>query len=237
MAGDRPLGVVGVHVDDRSVEALGEVARVARRAPVVRIGREADLVVRDQVERAPRRVAGEPLQVERLRDDALPRERGVAVDQDGKGGRRVVHVGRRLVIGLQRARLAFDDRVDVLEVARVGGEADANVAARRLAHALGAVVVLDVAGSALRVRRHRLDRLLALELAQDRFVRAADDVSEDVQAAAVCHAHYDVTGAVARGELDRLVEHRGPSRRGLRSRTTSARGTRGAGTAPSPRPR
>ena len=85
------------------------------------------------------------------------------------GGRRVVHVGRRLVIGLQRARLAFDDRVDVLEVARVGGEADANVAARRLAHALGAVVVFDVAGSALRVRRHRLDRLLALELAQDRF--------------------------------------------------------------------
>ena len=51
--GDRPLRVVGVHVDDRSVEALGEVARVTRRAPVLRIGREADLVVRDQVERLP----------------------------------------------------------------------------------------------------------------------------------------------------------------------------------------
>ena len=30
--GDRRLGIVGVDVDDRDVEALGEVARVARRA-------------------------------------------------------------------------------------------------------------------------------------------------------------------------------------------------------------
>ena len=58
---DRSLRVVGVDMDDRHVEALREVARVARRAPVARIGREADLVVRDQVERAAGRVAREAL--------------------------------------------------------------------------------------------------------------------------------------------------------------------------------
>ena len=39
------LGVVGVDVHDRDLEALREIARVVRRARVDRIGREADLVV------------------------------------------------------------------------------------------------------------------------------------------------------------------------------------------------
>ena len=54
---DARLGVIGVHMDDREVEALGEVARVAGRAAVDRIGGEADLIVRDQVQRAASRVA------------------------------------------------------------------------------------------------------------------------------------------------------------------------------------
>ena len=54
---DRRLGVVGVDVDDRRVEALGQVGRVARRPALAGIGREADLVVRDQVQRPARRVA------------------------------------------------------------------------------------------------------------------------------------------------------------------------------------
>ena len=70
---DRRLGIVGVDVDDRHVEALGEVARVARRASLGGIGREADLVVGDEVKRPARRVAVERVQVERLRDDALTR--------------------------------------------------------------------------------------------------------------------------------------------------------------------
>ena len=57
IAADRRLGIVGVDVDDRDVEALREVARVARRAALGGIGREADLVVRDQVQRAAGRVA------------------------------------------------------------------------------------------------------------------------------------------------------------------------------------
>ena len=53
--------VVGVDVDDRDVEALGEVRGPVGRAAVVRVGREADLVVRDQVDRAADAVAVERL--------------------------------------------------------------------------------------------------------------------------------------------------------------------------------
>ena len=70
---DARLDVVGVDVDDRDVEALREVRGPARRARVVGVGREADLVVGDQVQRAADGVAVERLQVERLGDDALRR--------------------------------------------------------------------------------------------------------------------------------------------------------------------
>ena len=119
---DRRFRVVGVDVDDRDVEALREVARVARRAPLGRIGREADLVVRDQVQRAAGRVAGQAFDVQRLGDDPLAGEGGVAVDQDRQRDPGVVDAGPRRAVGLLGARSPFDDRVDGLEMARVRTE-------------------------------------------------------------------------------------------------------------------
>ena len=206
--GDRRLGVVGVHVDDRAVEPLREVGRVARRAALARIGREPDLVVRDQVQRAAGRVAVEVVQVERLRDHALPGERRIAVQQHRERDRRVVRAVRRRAVRLLGARAALDDGVDRFEVARVRDEPDADLAARRRARAGGGQVVLDVARAALRVGGDGVDRPLAFELAQDVLVRRADRVREHVEPAAVRHAHDDVVRARLGGELDRLVEHR-----------------------------
>ncbi len=87
---ERRFGIVRVDVDDRDVEALREIARVPGRAALRRIRREPDLVVRDHVERSARRVPVQALQVERLGDDTLARERGVAVDEDRERHRRVV---------------------------------------------------------------------------------------------------------------------------------------------------
>ena len=67
--------------------ARSDAQRVERA--VVGIGREADLVVGDQVQRAADAVAVERLEVERLGDDALAGERGVAVDHDRHRARRV----------------------------------------------------------------------------------------------------------------------------------------------------
>ena len=61
-----------------------------------------------------------------------------------------------------------------------------------------AVVVLDVAGAAVRDRGDRLDRLEllgALELGEDRVDRAAEVVGEDAEAAAVGHPEDDLVGA------------------------------------------
>ena len=70
------------------------------------------------------------------------------------------------------------------------------------------MVVLDVAGPALRDRRDRLERGGALELGEDRLVGAAEVVGEHVEPAAVGHADDDLAGAVRGAELDQLVEHR-----------------------------
>ena len=129
--GQRRLGIVGVDVHDRHVEALREVARVAGRAALGRIGRVADLVVRDQVQRAARRVALERLQIERLGDDALAGEGRVTVDQHGQRDRRIVDAGAARAVGLLGARATFDDRVGGLEVARVGDDRDVDLAGRR----------------------------------------------------------------------------------------------------------
>ena len=101
---------IRVDVDDRDVEALGEIGRVARRARVVRVRREADLVVRDHVQRAADAVARQRLQVERLRHDALAGEGRVAVDRDRERAARVGGRVAALLIGLQRAHAARSRR-------------------------------------------------------------------------------------------------------------------------------
>ena len=195
-------------MDDRDVETLREVARIAGRASALGLGREADLIVGDQVERAAGRVTGERLEIERLGDDPLARERRVAVDEDRKSDARVVVPLPGGAVGLLRARPPFDDRVDRLEVARIGDERDRDVAGRRRPRPLRAEVVLDVSTASLLARDDGLDRPLAFELAQDRLVRPPDDVREDVQPAAMRHPHHDLVSAILRSELDRLVEHR-----------------------------
>src|SRR5439155_524259 len=120
---------------------------------------------------------------------------GVAVDQYGQRDAGVVPALAGRTVSLLRARPALDDRVDRLEVAGVGGECHREVARRRGANAFGAEVVLDVARTALGIRSDGLDRPLALELAEDRLVGAADHVREHVQASAVSHADHDLVRA------------------------------------------
>ena len=104
-----------------------------RRARVVRIGGEADLVVLDEVDRAADRVAVERLEVERLGDDALAREGGVAVEDHRDRGVRVLVGVRALAGGLGRARRARRDRRDELQVRRVRLEPDDDRLAARAA--------------------------------------------------------------------------------------------------------
>ena len=103
--GDR-FGIVAVDVEDRRLDALGDVRRVRRGPPELRAGGEADLVVDDEMDRAAGAVAGEPGEAEAFPHHALARERRVAVEQ---------HRQHLLAVavaeeGLHPARLAEDDR-------------------------------------------------------------------------------------------------------------------------------
>ena len=130
------------------------------------------------------------------------------MNQDRQGDGRIVDAGAAGAVGLLGAGPSLDDRIDRLEMARVGRERDRHLARLGLAGPGRGEVVLDVPGAALVVDDDRVDRPLALELAQDRLVGAADRVHEHVQAAAMRHPDHDLMRACIGGELDRLVEHR-----------------------------
>ena len=201
--------VVGVDVDDRHVEALRQIGGPPRGARVVGVGGEADLVVGDQVHGAADLVAVERLQVERLGDDALGGEGGVAVDRDRHRGVGVLVGVGPLARGLGGAGGALDDGRDVLQVGGVGLEVDLDrLAVGQQVGAVGAVVVLDVARAALGDRGDGLERGGPLELGEDRVVGAPEVVREHVEAPAVGHPDHDLLAAVGGGQLDQLVEHR-----------------------------
>ena len=118
-----------------------------------------------------------------------------------------MHALARGAISLLAAGQPFHHGVNGLEMARVGGERDGDVARGRVSAALGAEVVLDVAAGAGPCRQG-CEGPLALELAQDRLVRPAEHMGEDVEPSAVGHPDHELVRTVLRGELDRSVEHR-----------------------------
>ena len=103
---------------------------------------------------------------------------------------------------LPRAGLALDHRINRLEMARVGREADADLrAGARGDDRLVAEVILHVAVAQLGV-----GHVIFRELVEDEFVVLAQDVGQDVEPAAMGHAHDDLLHAVARTFLHDLVE-------------------------------
>ena len=194
----RGLGVVAVHVEDGRVDDLGDVARVGGEA--VRLGRrrEADLVVDDDVHRAAGAVAVELREPEGLGHHTLAGEGRVAVHEDGHDAR-VLGVVQVLLLG---AHHALDDRIDCLEMARVGGEREVDLPPRaRGVVARVAEVILDVA-----VPGRLLGEQTPLELRDDHLVGLAEHVGEHVDPPAVRHAEDHLLDAERAGVLDQRVE-------------------------------
>ena len=75
------LRIVAVDVEDRRLDALGDIRRVRRGARKLRAGGKADLVVDDEMDRAAGRVAGQARKAQAFPHHALAGEGGVAVEQ------------------------------------------------------------------------------------------------------------------------------------------------------------
>ena len=114
------LGIVTIHVDDGDVVSLGEVAGVARRAGLRRLGREAHLVVHDHVHGAAGPVSFQPRQVEGLGHHALRREGSVSVQEDGNHRGHVLDGVPHPVLELAGPGHPLHHRIHELQVTRVG---------------------------------------------------------------------------------------------------------------------
>ena len=163
-----------------------------RGARVDRIGREADLVVHDQVQRAADAIAAQPRQVERLGDDALARERRVAVDADRQHEPLVARARRPRDALLARAPSPDITGFTTSRWLGFGASSNLTVAAADRALALVAEVVLHVA----RARSRRsLARARPSNSPNISTYGIAHDVREHVEAAAVRHADHDLARA------------------------------------------
>ena len=111
--------VITIDVEDRRLDGFGDIGRITRETAIARVGGEANLIVDDDVDRPAGAVGFKLRHEKRFGDDALAGEGGVAVHQDGDGAFAVV-VALAVLLGADHP---FDDRVDQLEMAGIGGEA------------------------------------------------------------------------------------------------------------------
>ena len=105
------FGVIAVHVQDRSIDRLGDVGRVGRRAAVARRRGEADLVVDHEVHGSACAVCAQLRHLQGLEDDALACHSGVTVHEDRQDGELAVADAV-----LACAHHALEHAVDGLEV-------------------------------------------------------------------------------------------------------------------------
>ena len=168
-----------------------------------RTGGETDLVVDDEVNGSADAVALQLGEAEGLGGEPLPGDRRVAVDQDPH------HLAARGVAALRllRSHFAEDNRIDGLQVRRIGGERQMDLGAVEVAVGRRAEMILDVARALHLVRVGGM----TLELGEDGDVGLAHDIREHVQPAAVGHAEHDLLDAEFAAALQNLFQRRNRS--------------------------
>ena len=129
---------------DRSLDHLGYVGSVGRRARVLGHGCKTNLVIDHQMDRSAGAIAFELGKIENLGNRTLPGESSIPVDEKRQD---CLAVGLGTVIAgetLAGAGLSLDHRIDGFKVTRVGGKTDPNLAIFQLANLLVTQVVFHV---------------------------------------------------------------------------------------------
>lgn len=88
------LGIIGIHVEDGSVDDASHVRAIWRRTGRTRIRRESNLIVDNDVDGSVGRVIRQVAQVERLVDHTLARECGIAVQKNAHHLQEIKHANQ-----------------------------------------------------------------------------------------------------------------------------------------------
>ena len=207
---DHRLRIVAVHMEHRRLDHVGDIGTVQGGSGVERVaGGEADLVVDDDVQRAPGGVGPGFRHVQRFHHHALAGKGRVAVDQDGH--HLVLAVVRPAI--LAGAHRTLDDRIDDFQMRGIEGQGRMHRAVAGENVGRKAHVIFDVA----RAGKRRTDRR-ALEFLEQRTGLLAEDVDQHVQPAPVRHANHDLANALLAGAFQRFVQQRDQAFRALKGK-------------------
>lgn len=192
------LGIITVDVEDRGVDGLGDIGTVRSRATKAGVGGETDLVVDNDVDGTTGGVGREVVEAHGLVDNALASKGGITVHENSH---RVLALSV-LAVELQGTGLAEHDRVDSLQMGRVGDERKVDALTRGgRTDIVHTQMVLDITRTFLGGLKR------AAELAKDGLVGLTDHVAEDVETTTMGHTNHDrldtkVDGAVNLNRAD-----------------------------------
>ncbi len=189
------FGIVAIDVQDRRLDALGDIGRVGRGPRELRARGKADLVVDDEMQAAAGIVAAHPGKSEAFPHDALAGKGRIAVDQHGQ---HLVVPDFIIANRLLRAHLAQHHRIDRFQMRGVGHQAHMHLDLVERTIGAGAEMIFDVARSADLVGGRRT----AGEFVEDHAIGFAHHIGEDVQPPAMGHAVDDLAHAVGAAIFD-----------------------------------
>lgn len=182
------LDVIGVDVEDRGVDSLGDISAVSGRTGEAGIGGETNLVVDHQVDGTAGRESGKLVEAQALVNDTLAGNSGITVKEDGHGA---LVLDLIVVIVLDGTNLAKDNGVLSLQMGGVGNQRQLHTLSGRSGTLkVHAQMVLDVTGTLV------LTTGSAGEFAEDGLVGLADDVGENVETTTMGHTNDNVLDAI-----------------------------------------
>ncbi len=181
------LKILGIDMENRNRQALGDIGTKPRRVAVARRGCKPDQIVHDDVHGTADVIARQLRHIQSLRPDALAGERRVAVHRDFEH----LLAPLRSAPLLLGARAAHGNRIDGFQVAGIGNQMHLDlmsIGGKEIA--CSSHVVFYVAAT------QDAPRIDILEAGENLGSRAAHDVHHHVQPAAMAHRQDALLGAV-----------------------------------------
>ena len=206
------FGIFAVDMENRNLKHLRHVCGIDRRLRFLGCCCKTDLVVDDNVQRSTDRVTFELAKIQGFLNDPFSCERCVAMDENDKAMVALVIVCA-ILFG---AHSSERNGIHEFEVARIEAKRKVDgFSGRGLPFTAVSEVVLHVAAAHVQIG------IEIRELTENLARALCHDVRQNIQTAAVSHAHHNFIDALSSGALDSEVEQRYQAFRTLKRENSS----------------